>query len=58
MGYVIAYASFIPWIARQRRQLRADPGSVQPESRLRWLLFSEYLPAPSCILAERGETHA
>ena len=44
IGYVIAYASFIPWIARQRRQLREDPGSVQPESRLWWLLFSASLP--------------
>lgn len=43
VGYVIAYASFIPWIMRQRRQLRENPRSLQPESRLWWLLFSPSL---------------
>ncbi|KAH9833419.1 MFS multidrug transporter [Rhodofomes roseus] len=40
VGYVIAYISFIPWIWKQRKQLRKDPHSLQPEARLWWLLFT------------------
>ncbi|KAH9924560.1 major facilitator superfamily domain-containing protein [Fomitopsis serialis] len=40
VGYFIAYASFIPWIWKQRNQLRKDPHSLQPEARLWWLLFT------------------
>ena len=44
VGYVIAYISFIPFIWKQRNQLRKDPHSLQPEARLYWLLFSTYSP--------------
>lgn len=40
IGYLIAYASFLPWIARDnkiRDQRGAD--SLQPERRLYWLLY-------------------
>ncbi|KAH9924551.1 major facilitator superfamily domain-containing protein [Fomitopsis serialis] len=40
VGYCIAYISFIPFIWRQRNQLRKDPHSLQPEARLYWLLFT------------------
>jgi len=43
VGYIIAYASFIPWIWVQRNQLRKDPNSLQPEARLFWLLFTVVL---------------
>ncbi|EPS95783.1 hypothetical protein FOMPIDRAFT_1025625 [Fomitopsis schrenkii] len=40
VGYIIAYISFIPFIWKQRNQLRKDPHSLQPEARLYWLLFT------------------
>ncbi|KAH9833412.1 major facilitator superfamily domain-containing protein [Rhodofomes roseus] len=40
IGYCIAYISFIPFIWKQRNQLRKDPHSLQPEARLYWLLYT------------------
>lgn len=38
VGYFIAYASYFPWIARDRRTIK-EKGSLQPEQRLYWLLY-------------------
>ncbi|KAF2145731.1 uncharacterized protein K452DRAFT_221095 [Aplosporella prunicola CBS 121167] len=38
VGYLIAYFSFFPWFYKQRQKLRA--GTLQPEYRLWWLLFT------------------
>lgn len=46
IGYIIAYISFIPFIWKQRNQLRKDPHSLQPEARLYWLLFSTSRSGP------------
>ncbi|KZT64873.1 MFS general substrate transporter [Daedalea quercina L-15889] len=42
VGYIIAYISFVPWIWRQRKQLRENPHSLRPETRLWWLLRSGF----------------
>lgn len=39
IGYLLAYASYMPSIIKFRRKRRQDPGSVAPEARLWWLLF-------------------
>lgn len=52
---MIAYISFIPFIWKQRNQLRKDPHSLQPEARLYWLLFSTY---PPLILDSLPETNS
>lgn len=40
VGYCIAYATYFPWIARDRRTMRQHgPDAIQPESRLYWLLW-------------------
>ncbi|KAI9677497.1 MAG: hypothetical protein M1817_006451 [Caeruleum heppii] len=39
IGYLIAYAIFIPWIFRDQRIRRKDPDALQPECRLRLLLW-------------------
>ncbi|KAI0599775.1 major facilitator superfamily transporter [Biscogniauxia sp. FL1348] len=39
IGYVIAYLSFFPWIARDNHIRRKNPDSLPPERRLKWLLF-------------------
>lgn len=40
VGYFIAYASYFPWIHRDRKQMREHgPDSLQPEQRLYWLLY-------------------
>lgn len=45
VGYFIAYFSFFPGIASQRKKRIADPDSLQPEARLWWLLFTvPFLP--------------
>jgi hypothetical protein len=42
VGYGIAYTSFLPWIHRHTKIRKRDPTALQPESRLYWLLFSEF----------------
>lgn len=39
VGYLIAYLIFIPWIRRDQKIRKRDPDSLQPESRLRMLLW-------------------
>ncbi|KAL9103666.1 MAG: hypothetical protein Q9163_001325 [Psora crenata] len=39
-GYLIAYVSFFPTIASQRKKRAKDPDSLQPEARLWWLLYT------------------
>lgn len=39
VGYLIAYASFVPFIHRHRKINRERPNTLQPETRLFWLLF-------------------
>ena len=40
LGYFIAYVSYFPWIARDRRTIKQHgPDAIQPESRLYWLLW-------------------
>ncbi|KAJ5670821.1 uncharacterized protein N7477_006184 [Penicillium maclennaniae] len=39
VGYLIAYASFLPWIHRHCRVRERDPDALQPEVRLYWLLW-------------------
>jgi hypothetical protein len=39
IGYLIAYLSFMPWIARDNAIRKRDPDALQPERRLKWLLF-------------------
>lgn len=38
IGYLLAYASFLPIYARDIRDLRHSPATFPPERRLRWLL--------------------
>lgn len=46
IGYLLAYASYFPWIARDRRAFKKDgPDAVSPERRLWWLLFLAPLEA-------------
>jgi len=40
IGYLIGYGSFIPFITRDRHRRSLRPESVQPESRLYWLLYT------------------
>ncbi|PGH23588.1 hypothetical protein AJ80_02368 [Polytolypa hystricis UAMH7299] len=40
IGYIVAYLSFIPFIARDRKVRLQNPDALQPESRLWWLLFT------------------
>ena len=40
VGYLIAYVSYFPWIAKDRKAMReGGPDAVPPERRLWWLLF-------------------
>lgn len=40
VGYFLAYASYFPWIARDRKYIRENgPNSLPPERRLSWLLY-------------------
>jgi hypothetical protein len=39
IGYFIAYFSFFPQFWKQQRALKRDPDGLQPEFRLKWLLF-------------------
>lgn len=39
IGYLLAYLSFMPFIARDRHIRKRDPDALQPERRLLWLLF-------------------
>ncbi|KAK1948774.1 major facilitator superfamily transporter [Colletotrichum sublineola] len=40
IGYLLAYISFIPWIIRDHRVIRAKgPDALAPERRLQWLLY-------------------
>lgn len=45
LGYLIAFFSFFPTIHSQRVMRRRDPDSLQPETRLWWLLFTAPLEA-------------
>ncbi|KAI4236343.1 MAG: hypothetical protein L6R40_006182 [Gallowayella cf. fulva] len=40
VGYLIAYISFFPTIHRQRQNRKKNPGTVPPEARLYWLLWT------------------
>ncbi|KAJ9196317.1 hypothetical protein DTO164E3_6373 [Paecilomyces variotii] len=40
IGYLMAYASFLPWIHRHCRVRERDPDALKPEARLYWLLFT------------------
>ena len=42
ISYLIAYFSFFPSIASQRKKRAQDSDSLQPEARLWWLLYSIY----------------
>lgn len=42
IGYMIAYAAFLPWIHRHTKIRRRDPDALQPEARLYLLLWSAY----------------
>ena len=40
IGYFIAYVSYFPWIARDRRTIKKHGAdAIQPEARLYWLLW-------------------
>ncbi|TKW54874.1 putative transporter [Colletotrichum tanaceti] len=40
VGYVLAYISYVPWIIRDHRVMRAKgPDALAPERRLKWLLY-------------------
>ena len=40
IGYLLAYASYLPWIARDRRIIKAKgEDALTPEHRLYWLLY-------------------
>ncbi|KAJ5141060.1 hypothetical protein N7526_002055 [Penicillium atrosanguineum] len=39
VGYLIAYASFLPWIHRHCKVRERDPDALLPEIRLYWLLW-------------------
>ena len=39
VGYFIAYASFLPFFARDGKIRKRDPDALQPETRLYWLLY-------------------
>lgn len=40
----MAYSSFLPWIHKHCRVQERDPDALQPEARLYWLLYGQYLP--------------
>ncbi|KAL1991085.1 hypothetical protein VTN49DRAFT_5589 [Thermomyces lanuginosus] len=40
IGYMIAYAAFLPWIHRHTKIRRRDPDALQPEARLYLLLWT------------------
>ncbi|KAK2063601.1 major facilitator superfamily transporter [Colletotrichum caudatum] len=40
IGYLLAYVSYVPWIIRDHRVVRAKgPDALTPERRLKWLLY-------------------
>lgn len=39
----MAYFSFLPWIHRHCRVRERDPDALQPEARLYWLFYRQYL---------------
>ena len=43
IAYALAWISFIPWIRRDVKRGTKSPGSVSPESRLEWLLWTVWL---------------
>ncbi|KAF2203430.1 MFS general substrate transporter [Delitschia confertaspora ATCC 74209] len=45
LGYVIAYLSYLPSIHHFRKIRRTQPGKLQPEARLWWLLYLAPLEA-------------
>ncbi|KAL8812909.1 MAG: hypothetical protein Q9223_007177 [Gallowayella weberi] len=40
VGYLLAYLSFFPTIRQQCQKRKTNPGAVQPEARLYWLLWT------------------
>lgn len=43
VAYFLAWAMFLPWIRRDELKRRKDPSSVNPESRLFWLVCTVLL---------------
>lgn len=40
LGYLIAYATYFPWIAEDRKKIvKYGPDTIAPEARLYWLLW-------------------
>ncbi|KXH64206.1 major facilitator superfamily transporter [Colletotrichum salicis] len=40
IGYILAYISYVPWIIRDHRVIKANgPDALAPERRLKWLLY-------------------
>ncbi|KAK1544122.1 major facilitator superfamily transporter [Colletotrichum paranaense] len=40
IGYILAYISYVPWIIRDHRVIKAKgPDALAPERRLKWLLY-------------------
>ncbi|OHE91651.1 major facilitator superfamily transporter [Colletotrichum orchidophilum] len=40
IGYILAYISYVPWIIRDHRIIKAKgPDALAPERRLKWLLY-------------------
>ena len=50
IGYILAYLSFLPWIARHCRIRQRDPDALLPEARLYWLLYGTFLFISDMIL--------
>ena len=55
IGYFLGWFSFIPFITRDEKRRKADPYGVAPETRLFWLLFSEWLFNRSLIISLLNE---
>jgi hypothetical protein len=41
VGYMLGYLIWLPFIRWEQNKRRKNPGSVKPETRLLWLLFSK-----------------